>query len=190
MGYDDAAHRVVNDWTWSVGNTPHAITSTEMHFSAFHIDQVRRQQVVLMLEEILSIYNTAVARLSLPVDQSNLAFLVSQNHTANNLRAVQAILTNSLQTISAAMGVLDFELAMEECWRLYPLMTAFITNATNLASDSAKASCDTTASAHAAHLATSTSDGPYLMLLIIANCVALIAVVLTKDKASRRVKID
>jgi hypothetical protein len=62
LGYDDAKRQIQNDWTWSVGNTPHSITSSGTHFSAYHIDQVRRQQTIVMIEHVLNIFNSGVRR--------------------------------------------------------------------------------------------------------------------------------
>jgi hypothetical protein len=127
-------------------------------------------------------------RLSIPVDQSNLAFVTSQKAAARKFRVVQGDVESALSTISIAMSVLDFETAMEECEKLMPEVSEFVANASEFASRVSQHTCDSAARITLAHHPE--AEVSYLMVLIIANCMAMIAIVLTQSKAKIRVKVD
>ena len=228
MGYDDAKQAVTNDWTWSVGNTPHSITTSGAHFSAFHIDQIRRQQALVMVEHMLDTFNEGVRRysfsflfcsflfitfhsfsfviflvfhsikpqslpslrLSIPVDQGNLAFVLTQREAKRDAVDMLMELQATVTTVTTAMGLLDFETALEQCEKMLPAVQEFAANATKIAARATQTTCDYRAGEYSAASATADHDLSYLMMLIIGNSMVLTALVLTQSKGKRRVKVD
>jgi len=73
--YDAPNQKALQDWLWSVGDSPFSYTSQEAHFSTFHKDNAYRNQIIVSLEysidqindgvEVLSTLKTSACYLSL-----------------------------------------------------------------------------------------------------------------------------
>jgi len=76
ISYSEANKRAYEDWTWSVGDSPMAFTSSGFHFSAIHLDIAFRNYLVTALNDSLVAINEGVE------------ILLAQKTSAANYKAI------------------------------------------------------------------------------------------------------
>lgn len=61
--YSHAHETAIEDWIWSVGCNPFAVTSQGWHISQFQLDTIARSYIITTLEESIQLVNSGVHRL-------------------------------------------------------------------------------------------------------------------------------
>jgi len=204
LSYNDLSKKIWSDYVWSVGDNPHSITSVNSnagHFTGFHIDQIRRQQAILIVEDLCNIINEGVERLDkIEIENENLMIIKFLRRNLTDLSRQQDILDSMIPEVQNAMTDLDFEQAVNTLENILPLAKQFRAEANELANHVERVTCGIKQKNKQKlllrTLASSTEEPGwletynYLILLMGLNFLVLALLIAFQGKTKSRVKVD
>jgi hypothetical protein len=133
LGYSGG--KPIQDWSWSVGDSPLSVTSAQARFSSINRDTVLRNFVVHAIDSIVEKHNAAVHILE------HVIRIAARDETSEKAKQAQVQLAASLQEVALAVAELQFDAAFDELRNAQRLLDLFSKFAVALESEQYQIRC-------------------------------------------------